>query len=389
MNATAPVRSAGAERRPHTDRSALLGCLCLSLAVVLMFAPLAESRSLRPDGMLQGAHGNTSLMPKSCRACHRGMNMSISGEERVCLSCHGNAQERDGMIRRGYLDSAARDSLENIETALRKPYSHPVLSGRGAHRSDELLPERGVNVARHAECVDCHNPHLTSAQAPFRGISGKRVGNFVTDIDKEYELCYRCHAESANLPARSTNKHAEFRTTNPSYHPVEGEGANAYVISLKEPYAARKQRPGDISVISCSDCHGNDDPQGPRGPHGSNYRGLLSENYEQGDARPESARAYALCYRCHERSSILGNESFPLHALHIQGRPGTSGTGTSCFTCHDAHGSTRYQYLIRFNEEVVEPAVSGKLEFSARGVASRSGSCTLNCHGREHDRESY
>jgi len=63
--------------------------------------------------------------------------------------------------------------------------------------------------------------------------------------------------------------------------------------------------------------------------------------------------------------------------------------GTSCFSCHHAHGSTRNQYLIRFNENVVEPNADDRLEFEARDVASRHGSCFLRCHGVEHDSLAY
>jgi len=317
------------------------------------------------------------------------MSMSISGEEKVCLSCHGDSQSRLEMVRRGYLRTSGTERLYDIGAQLRKPYNHPVLTTSGVHRANEALPEELVSAARHAECVDCHEPHAVERDAPFRGIPGKRVGNFVADVDKEYELCYKCHAESANLPARATNKHAEFRTSNPSYHPVEGEGRNAYVISLKEPYAESKERPGDVAVISCSDCHGNDDVSGPRGPHGSNYRGLLVDHYEMEDERPESDYAYALCYKCHLRSSILGDESFPYHSLHIEGNRADGSAGTSCFSCHDAHGSSRNQYLIRFDEDVVEPNADDRLEFEAQGVASRHGSCSLLCHGVEHDSLAY
>lgn len=339
--------------------------------------------------MLQGVHGDKSLMPKSCRACHRGMSMSISGEERVCLACHGNEQNRQEMVRRGFLTSDGAAGLKDIAAELRKPYNHPVLTISGVHRPNEALPEELVNAARHSECVDCHEPHRLDRGEPLKGLLGKQVGNFQADIGKEYELCYRCHAESANLPAGSTNKHAEFNVGNRSFHPVEGEGRNAYVISLKSPYVARAQKPGDVSTISCSDCHGNDDALGPKGPHGSNYRGLLVANYEMEDQRPESEYAYALCYKCHDRTSILGNESFPYHSLHILGNPATGQPGTSCIACHDAHGSSNYQYLIRFDESIVLPNADNKLEFDAQGVASRHGSCFLNCHGVEHNPKSY
>lgn len=362
----------------------LASILALILLVVSSTVAAAKSR----EGMLQGSHGDSAVFPKSCRACHKGMTIALSGEEGPCLTCHASATNRDQMIKGGYLKTTRNDRSVDIEAELRKAYNHPVLTIQGVHRQFETLPEDVANAARHAECVDCHNPHLTEKGAPFRGIKGRRVGNFIVDIEQEYELCFRCHSDSANLPGNSSNKHAEFKVTNPSYHPVMDEGKNTYVISLKEPYVAKKEKPADVSRITCGDCHGSDDPNGPRGPHGSNIPGLLKLNYQTEDARPESAFAYELCYKCHDRNSILNNESFPYHALHIQGRS-TGYDGTSCFTCHDAHGSSQYQHLIRFNEDVVFENKDGKLKYDARGYAARHGSCFLKCHGVEHDPKEY
>lgn len=362
----------------------------LVIGGILAVLGISESAFAAPmPGKLQGDHGNRSVMPKSCRACHRGMAMKIAGEEKVCLACHGGTAERGEMVRQGFLLPGLGTELRDLEAELRKPYNHPVLTGRGVHRPLEALPEEVASAPRHAECVDCHAPHVVEKGKPFKGIAGKRVGNFIADMDQEYELCFRCHAESANLPGTSTNKFAEFKATNPSFHPILDEGRSTFVISLKEPYVARKERPGEISIISCRDCHGSDDPKAPKGPHGSLYRGLLRLNYEMEDGRPESEYAYGLCYTCHNRSSILGNESFPQHARHIEGNRAGNQPGTSCFTCHDAHGSTRYPSLIRFNEDVVRPTIEGKLEFKPQGVASRHGSCQLNCHGAEHNPRVY
>jgi hypothetical protein len=340
------------------------------------------------ESLLQGAHAVSNTMPKSCRACHRGMRMAIAGEEEVCQTCHGSDAERNLMQTRGYLVGGQAAELSDIFAVVSKPYNHPVLSVANVHRQNETLPEEQVNAARHAECVDCHDPHRVTKENPFAGIPGRRVVNTIVDIQYEYELCYKCHAESANLPGDSTNKHAEFKTTNPSFHPVEGEGAKAFVISLKDPYKGRAESPGDISILTCSSCHGNDDPNGPKGPHGSNYEGLLIENYVTADGYSESEYAYALCYKCHERVSILGNESFSEHARHIVGQT-SAGGGTSCHTCHDAHGSTKYTSLIRFNEEIVEPALDGRLEYRPTIGLALSGSCTLRCHGVEHIEQSY
>ncbi len=361
----------------------------LLYSVTLTLLLMTPAVAVQQQSILTGAHGGERYLLKSCRACHRGMKMAIRNEEKTCLNCHGNDGKRSSMVVAGYLRDSRSAQLKDIQVELKKPYNHPVLTTSGVHNRREVLPESQVSFMRHAECVDCHDPHKVSREQPYSGLQGKRVGNFMTELTQEYELCYKCHGRSANLPATSSDKQLEFRLTNKSYHPVEGEGASAFVISLKKPYVARKLRPGDISVISCSDCHGSDNENGPRGPHGSNYRGLLIDNYDIVDRRPESSYAYALCYRCHERSSILGNESFPFHSMHILGNRGRDLPGTSCFTCHDAHGSPGTQYLIRFNPDVVAANLDGKREYKAQGIATRHGSCALNCHGVEHEPKIY
>ena len=62
-----------------------LPALCLSF-LLSVFAIQVRVADAAPRGKLSGMHGDKTLLPKSCRACHRGMNMSISGEEAVCLN---------------------------------------------------------------------------------------------------------------------------------------------------------------------------------------------------------------------------------------------------------------------------------------------------------------
>jgi hypothetical protein len=186
-----------------------------------------------------------------------------------------------------------------------------------------------------------------------------------------------------------SNTRLEFQTRNPSYHPVLGPRNNREVVSLIPPY-----RVG--TVIKCTSCHNSDLASSgrlgrPRGPHGSIYEPLLIENYETDDFVTESPRAYALCYRCHDRESILSDESFPLHSEHIvRGR-------ASCAACHDPHGISRIQgnsrnhsNLINFDRSVVQPAsgaLGARIEFVDNGP--QRGSCTLRCHGVTHVRLQY
>src|SRR6185369_9861027 len=199
-------------------------------------------------------------------------------------------------------------------------------------------------------CVDCHEPHTmksTVAAAPniegnFGSVSGvTAAGAGITAARFEFETCYKCHGDQrAVQPAISrqiaqANTRLEFDPAAISSHPVEAPGKGRDVPSLRTTLTT-------ASVIYCTDCHSSSSGKtaggsGPSGPHGSSYPWLLVANYQTTDKTSESATAYALCYRCHDRSSILGNQSFSSHKKHIVDLK------TPCSVCHDAHGISSAQ----------------------------------------------
>ena len=224
------------------------------------------------------------------------------------------------------------------------------------------------------------------------------TGTEVNPATREYEICYRCHADSTNKPVpittrqiAQTNVRLEFATTNPSYHPVEGIGKNLNVPSLTGAPAGLNTS----SIIACTDCHNNSaGPKaggvGPNGPHGSAFAPLLVRQYVTADPNTESASAYALCYNCHSRTSILGDQSFSDHNKHIVGER------SACSVCHDPHGISAAQgnvtnnsKLINFDRSVVLPlsGVTNTPRFESTGTFR--GRCYLSCHGKNHNPESY
>lgn len=352
----------------------------LLLLILLLFCGQAAAQ----------VHLDKRNLPLSCVTCHYKSNLKSGGGPAVCITCHGDPQRLSSPQKnmpKGFAPAGMR--LKNIEAEFAKIYRHPTFDSAGRHRGNEVLPETDPKMPRHAECADCHHPHMVGKNSKYAGIRRRASGTQTIDILHEYELCYRCHAESANLPGRYANKRAEFSTTNPSFHPVEGEGRNLAVVSLIRPYREKKTAQEDISTFSCNACHGSDDANGPKGPHGSRYEHILIDNYYTKDKQPESPFAYALCYRCHNRSSILANESFRYHSLHILGTGRLSAGGTSCSTCHSAHGSQEYRYLIKFNPEVVTLNSKGLLKFVEKGSYKFSGECYLSCHGVDHNPKSY
>ena len=323
-----------------------------------------------------------------CANCHTphtagdGRNLlNFSAEEDNCLRCHnGNVAQT------------------NISAELNKVSHHPVVMTTGVHEANE---EALISPSdRHVECVDCHDPHSARSPEDGRGFStatntpGIEIdGSETTSVIAEFEMCFRCHGNGPGRRAMPTprvhdqsNVRLQFDTGNPSFHPVAGPGANPDVPSLIAPLA-------ENSIIKCSSCHASDADsrlggQGPNGPHGSIYSSLLIRNYQARDLTPESPTAYALCYLCHDRSSILADESFSQHRLHVVDN------SAPCGACHDPHGISLTQgdsdsnsHLINFDSSIVLPNAADELRFEDRG--SRAGACYLSCHNSEHDGFSY
>ncbi len=333
--------------------------------------------------------GSTAVVEhQDCSACHqphtapsgpfllRGANTTST-----CLSCH------DGGHR-----SASGLPASNIAADLRKLSVH-----------DTNSPVEPIGREQeHATCTDCHDPHTMGrgrAHAPLIHPSMGQIGGVsisgspVHPARYEYETCFKCHAEGSvvvpTVPrsAVHANTRLQFDPGAISSHPVSAPGDGLDVPSLRPEIA-----PG--TMLHCSDCHGSDTSKkagggGPNGVHGSGQRPLLIARYDTAQNSIESHQTYALCYACHDRSSILADESFPLHRKHIVE------SQTSCSACHDSHGISsahgrraNHTHLINFDTSQVFPdQVTGRLEFIDRG--SFSGECFLSCHGHNHSAARY
>ncbi len=332
--------------------------------------------TLHSNSYRESPHGDETKVLRGCRSCHKGHGslntpMLPEGKETFCYRCHGNSIRVEATRQDG--DLASGTKAANIERIFEKTYRHPVEQS-GIHRHNETLPETDASTPRHVECVDCHHYHYVTEENKIAGIKGVNTkGEPIDFVAEEYELCFKCHSYSANLPPDQTNKALLFDISNPSYHPVIAPGKNNDVPSLISPLTTG-------SLLKCSTCHNNDDVVGPRGPHASSNKHILVKNFSDIDG-PENEFQYELCYGCHRRNSILANETFTYHNLHIVT------VQTSCRTCHNPHGSTMYSHLIELDAFSISPSSSGRFGFVDLG--SRSGECYLTCHGKDHNPAIY
>lgn len=360
----------------------------------------------RLEGFDVNAHAQSSMQWNGAGADPWPHTDYTDVRSNACMNCHyshhaGNPtellrspQEEEGC----FVCHNGNGASFNLKAVFNKSFNHPVEQSQGIHEAGESP----LQSAGHVECVDCHNPHrsrTSPAEPPLimgalEGVSGLSLtGAPLQEAAYEYEVCLKCHSEettpvASTIPRQvpSGNMRQQIAPASPSYHPFAAPGKNPDVPSLLSPMT-----PG--SLIYCSDCHGNDDAQenivGSNGPHGSRFEYLLAREYRTGGETSESPTAYALCYGCHSRASILADESFPGHERHIVEER------TPCSTCHDPHGIDQNRgnvmnnaHLINFDLSQVEPdAVTGRLEYQSLGQGA--GQCYLNCHGKNHSGESY
>lgn len=349
---------------------------------------------------------NTNSM--LCKSCHNPGTTTIAAHD-SCATCHTPHSAPSGphLLKSATVTATCISCHGSQSATNRGPNIEADLQKISRHETTEALIANPLNPTSNAptdvNCSSCHEGHtMQSGELPGAPVISPKLGKVsgvnaagakIAVSQNQFEVCFKCHAdETALQPAVprqivQNNTRLEFAPAAVSYHPVQIAGKNQFVPSL---------RPGmtTASLIYCTDCHGSElgtstTGNGSDGPHGSNFKPLLLARYETTDGTAESADAYALCYRCHERGSILGNASFTYHQLHIVN------SNTPCSVCHDAHGISSAQgnmvnnsKLMNFDTSVVTPdPVTGRLEYRSLGQAS--GQCYLSCHGVAHSPLGY
>ncbi len=311
--------------------------------------------------------------------------------EMGCESCH---------------DGTQGGAFKDVQAQLNKTTAHPTHDYNDRH----TLPESGSAsfgpANRHAECVDCHNPHtVVSGTNHVAGTSGNAVSDVLKYVwgvqptwtsiwtqptsftvrkpatyndgaQYEYQICFKCHSRyglgtdsdgTANdgiypsiTPATAgstvTDQAMEFNPNNKSAHPIAvtlNNQTGSYApkalndVQLKAPWNAS---PGDQTMY-CSDCHGADDEgTSAKGPHGSSRKYMLKGTGQYWPTNAsgtlwewENMTNDLFCRNCHPLTG--DSNSFEDHDRGPHNVP--------CVECHVAvpHGSQRSR-LIGYNTEI-------------------------------------
>ncbi len=366
------------------------------------------------DPNVLSKYGSTKPSDFFCVNCHTPHNgegdyLLRKVEQQTCFqgaasspglsSCHGT-----GAV--GGVD---------IESVLSRMYAHPVNLIDGEHTDLDVFYGTGTtrfpagskgvswDDSKHAECMDCHNPHRLGSNAhvpkgqwypttPTNAVSdilrnvtgvepnwtprGTQPTTFTTleSADKEYQICLKCHSYwgigsapdgvsghlLVNEGVYATDQAWEFNPNNRSGHPVvmslESRPGSSAPKALKAEQLVTpwNANPGFVTMY-CSDCHGADNELAgdPRGPHGSNMKFMLKGERKYWPTKP-NGELYAVkdifnggdtdlfCANCHDLTKVTAHW-FKANATQLGFDPDVYGplANTSCVTCHVTipHGS--------------------------------------------------
>lgn len=322
-------------------------------------------------------------------------SLVFSRDEKLCVVCHHGSPASD------------------VKSQFNKTFKHPIsISGihSVAENSSASFGAAPTNN-RHSECVDCHNVHVAKREATPRSNSPPDAPNTLRGVSRiavinggpgsaptytylgasdattpvaEYQVCFKCHSSWTTRPAGQSDLALFFNSNNPSYHPVEAQGKNTNinVNSFINNWTAAK-------LMYCGDCHGNDDLNpAVRGPHGSQYRYLLTNNYVASSSSRRMA-ANEICFNCHRYDTYANDNATAAVKGYSRFNPPTSSQGhtyhvgsrlTSCYACHESHGSASKPHLMATGRI---PGLNNYTETTS------GGTCSSNCHGSQTYRINY
>lgn len=289
-------------------------------------------------------------------------NSNPTSTSGMCLRCHGNVTGSPGAnIAALNVWNPTAGGFNSTGTVSK----HPTFNsgGDGVHRDYENYG----TASRHAECVDCHDPHAARADATpdddllaLNGMKGLEPtysttawtdptgGNWnaVVDNTHEYRLCFKCHSSLASsttglglIPEIYVAK--EFNINNISYHNVgvgpNHTGSGAY----NTPFTSTSQ-------VQCSHCHGASGVAASTlgAVHGSSNPKILKKLW---DNTLTASSTNILCDLCHNNRGGAGVTYTNFTASSTGANLHTwAHNAYTCQTCHSKvpHGGIRPGMLV-------------------------------------------
>jgi hypothetical protein len=391
------------------------------------------------------AAASSGAAPGFAVAAAAGLDAPLPGQSgitasTICLTCHNGTGAP--------LSTGAQYAAATPDDPSTASYFSHETGAPTADAADPHLEQFKGALNRRSECTDCHNPHsptlntddpstetatgwtasgalgLASAVRVTNGPEGAPPAYGWLDappataqkVEREYELCFKCHSGYTTLPSRdptrpswwALDKGRELNPANTSYHPVEAPGTNTspFMDCSLSGTCAQVAETGNTyrlwstftsrSTVRCTQCHGSmtaatkPDAGGDLPVHASANRGILIQpyrdrtlkTYAQDVELPADLGDFALCFGCHSTApftAVSGNRrsdtAFGIHGHHTS----AIATGMNPGTCTDTE-----------IDHAAGTSASGTRCTDGSGTAIGAGSgnaiCS-ECHFRTHSSE--
>jgi len=358
---------------------------------------------------------------------------TVASEQNLCYKCHGD----------GTANYPRPNGAKDVYSKATLTYGHDPGDYSGKHADTETAALLG-GTNRHAECTDCHDPHVTrkvsgsALHAPQSSLAGGALyGAWGTQVaynattwgtpsgytpihlsgeanHYEANLCFKCHSTNTSQPSGQTNIAQEFNPSNASFHNVLGQGTGMQSsftlldsggttqnVTWQLPPAANFLLTGNgwtaDSMMTCTNCHTNTQTPATQasGPHGSSAQWIIDPDYATpwrttylSATANGMSNATNICAKCHDLNGT-GTWSNTVHA-RIAHQTSTRGR---CNNCHTGvpHGWKRPRLLGYTTDGTYATATGGltKIDFggyttSGGTVAWTAGDCEASCGGATH-----
>lgn len=190
----------------------------------------------------------------------------------------------------------------------------------------------------------------------------------------ESAVCFTCHNGTGSNYNTQEQMNADPATN--AMHPIMVNlNYNPGVYNYTADTTAGIAPPGPYN---CSQCH---EPHGDVG-----YGKLLYATYNTNEYVPYDpvANPYNACWSCHSAATITNDETlFQGHKKHIIDHQ------ASCSACHYSPHGVAFVALVKFNPGYVAGSVAGNRGPAFANDGNHHGSCTLTCHGEDHNQVNY
>jgi len=210
-------------------------------------------------------------------------------------------------------------------------------------------------------CQICHAQH-------------DAAGSKLIQRTSESALCFTCHngtGSNLNIETQLNQNPAIY-----AMHPIRVDLANNNGSYNYVPVTTAGIAPP--GPYECSQCHN---------PHGeAGFGRLLRNHYETADyvTYSDSPNPYAACWACHSSVSVVNdNTYFNRHNSHIVSNQ------APCTACHFSPHGVPADDLVRFNPRFVTKSIAADSGPTYTDGGNHTGSCTLSCHGHDHNNSHY